>query len=460
VTLRIYDTLSRAKVDFEPLDPNHIRFYVCGPTVYDFAHIGNARPVVVFDVLSRLLRRLYPQVTYVRNITDVEDKINDRAKQLGEDIRTLTERTAKQFHDDMAALGTQPPDVEPRATDHIVEMIAMIEELIAKGHAYAADGHVMFDVPSMADYGKLSRHSRDELVAGARVEVAPYKKDAADFVLWKPSDEDTPGWDSPWGRGRPGWHIECSAMSMKYLGASFDIHGGGQDLIFPHHENEIAQSRCSHPEAIFAKYWMHNGYLMAEGEKMSKSLGNFYTVHELLDEFPGEAIRLALLQTHYRQPLDFTKEGLAQAKGTLDRFYLALRDNAAIEVVATEAPDLQAALEDDLNTPLALSHLHGAVTDLNKAKTDAEKVAAKGRLLAGAELLGLLWHDPEAWLRGGSGGAAAGGLDDSEIDRLVAERIEARKNKDFATADRIRDELTAAGILLEDGPQGTAWRRG
>ena len=456
MTLRIYDTLSRAKVDFEPLDPNHVRLYVCGPTVYDFAHIGNARPVVVFDVLSRLLRRLYHEVTYVRNITDVEDKINARAKELGEDIRTLTERTAKQFHEDMAALGTLPPDVEPRATDHIAEMIAMIEELIAKGHAYEGDGHVMFDVPSMPDYGKLSRHSRDELVAGARVEVAPYKKDPADFVLWKPSAADTPGWDSPWGRGRPGWHIECSAMSMKYLGASFDIHGGGQDLIFPHHENEIAQSRCSHPEAIFAKYWMHNGYLMAEGQKMSKSLKNFYTVHELLEEFPGEAIRLTLLQTHYRQPLDFTKEGLAQAKTTLDRFYLALRDNAAIEAEATEAPDVQAALEDDLNTPLALSHLHGTVTDLNKAKTDAEKAAAKGRLLAGAELLGLLWQDPEAWLRGGAG---ASGMEDDEIDRFVAERIEARKNKDFATADRIRDELTAAGILLEDGPQGTAWRR-
>jgi cysteinyl-tRNA synthetase len=263
VTLRIYDTLSRAKVDFEPLDPDHVRFYVCGPTVYDFAHIGNARPVVVFDVLARLMRRLYPKVTYVRNITDVEDKINARAQELGEDIRSLTERTAKQFHDDMAALGNLPPDVEPRATDHIAEMIAMISVLIERNHAYEADGHVLFDVPSMPDYGRLSRHSRDELVAGARIEVAPYKKDPADFVLWKPSTPDLPGWDSPWGRGRPGWHIECSAMSMKYLGATFDIHGGGQDLIFPHHENEIAQSRSAHPDEMFAKYWMHNGYLMA-----------------------------------------------------------------------------------------------------------------------------------------------------------------------------------------------------
>jgi cysteinyl-tRNA synthetase len=456
VTLRIYDTLSRAKVDFVPLDPSHVRFYVCGPTVYDYAHIGNARPVVVFDVLARLMRRLYPKVTYVRNITDVEDKINERAKKLGEDIRELTERTAKQFHDDMAALGNLPPDVEPRATDHIAEMIAMIEALIENGHAYEADGHVLFDVPSMPDYGKLSRHSRDELVAGARVEVAPYKKDPADFVLWKPSDDETPGWDSPWGRGRPGWHIECSAMSMKYLGAAFDIHGGGQDLIFPQHENEIAQSRCAHPDEIFARYWMHNGYLMAEGEKMSKSLGNFYTVRELLDEFPGEAIRLALLQTHYRQPLDFTKGGLAQAKATLDRFYLALRDAAGIAAAATEAPDVRAALADDLNTPLALSHMHEALGDLNRAATDAEKASAKGRLLDGAGLLGLLWQDPEAWLRGGAGEAA---ISDEEIERLIAERIEARKNKDFATADRIRDELAEAGIILEDGPEGTTWRR-
>lgn len=456
MTLRIYDTLSRAKVDFEPLDPKHVRFYVCGPTVYDFAHIGNARPVVVFDVLARLMRRLYPKVTYVRNITDVEDKINARAAESGEDIRTLTERTAKQFQEDMAALGSLPPDVEPRATDHIAEMIAMIEALMEKGHAYEADGHVMFDVPSMPDYGKLSRHSRDELVAGARVEVAPYKRDAADFVLWKPSTPDLPGWDSPWGRGRPGWHIECSAMSRKYLGAEFDIHGGGQDLIFPHHENEIAQSRCAHPDDVFAKYWMHNGYLMAEGEKMSKSLGNFYTVHELLEEFPGEAIRLALLQTHYRQPLDFTKDGLAQAKATLDRFYLALRDSADVDANATEAPELQSALEDDLNTPLALSHLHEALGALNKAETDLELAAAKGRLLAGANLLGLLQQDTETWLRGEAGASES---DDAEIDRLVAERIDARKNKDFATADRIRDELIAQGILLEDGPQGTAWRR-
>jgi len=457
VTLRIHDTLRREKVVFEPLDPNHVRIYVCGPTVYDFAHIGNARPVVVFDVLVRLLRRLYPKVTYVRNITDVDDKINDRAQKSGEDIRALTERTAKQFHDDIAALGALPPDVEPRATEHIAEMIVLISALVENGHAYEADGHVLFSVPSMPDYGKLSRHSRDELVAGARVEVAPYKQDPADFVLWKPSTPDLPGWDSPWGRGRPGWHIECSAMSMKYLGATFDIHGGGQDLIFPHHENEIAQSRCSGPQVGFARYWMHIGYLMAEGEKMSKSLGNFYTVRELLDEFPGEAIRLTLLQTHYRQPLDFTKTALAQAKTTLDRFYLALRDAAGVAPGAAEALDVQAALEDDLNTPLAISHLHEALGSLNKAATAVDRAAAKGALLTGGALLGLLEQNPEAWLRGGIG---AGGVGEADIERLIAERLEARRNKDFATADRIRDQLSKAGIVLEDKPDGTTeWRR-
>ena len=292
MVLQIYNTMSRRKEAFKPLDIGHVGMYVCGPTVYDFAHIGNARPVVVFDVMYRLLRRLYRKVTYVRNITDVDDKINARAAETGEDIRSLTERTADQFHQDIAALGAIPPDVEPRATDHIAEMITIIRDLIDKGYAYVAEGHVLFHVEQMQDYGALSGHSRDELIAGARVEVAPYKKDPADFVLWKPSEDDLPGWDSPWGRGRPGWHIECSAMSMKYLGDSFDIHGGGRDLIFPHHENEIAQSRCAHPNSHFARYWMHNGYLMAEGEKMSKSLGNFYTIHELLQEFPGEAIRL------------------------------------------------------------------------------------------------------------------------------------------------------------------------
>ncbi len=315
MALFLHNSLTRRKERFEPIDPKHVRMYVCGPTVYDFAHIGNARPVVVFDVLARLLRRLYPKVTYVRNITDVEDKIIDAALKAGEPIAAITERTTRAYHQDMAYVGALPPDIEPRATQHITHMVAMIERLIASGNAYAADGHVLFAVPSMADYGKLSGRSRDEMIAGARVEVAPYKKDPADFVLWKPSTPDQPGWDSPWGRGRPGWHIECSAMSEAHLGETFDIHGGGHDLIFPHHENEIAQSECAHGGKALAKYWVHNGYLVVNGEKMSKSLGNFFTVRDLAAKWPGEAIRLLLLKTHYRAPLDFTEEGLRQAKG-------------------------------------------------------------------------------------------------------------------------------------------------
>lgn len=462
--LRLHNTLSRAKEAFEPIDPRHVRLYVCGPTVYDYAHIGNARPVVAFDVLYRLLKRLYPKVTYVRNITDVDDKINARAQETGEDIRTITERTAAAFHADMGALGALLPDVEPRATEHIAQMIEMIGSLIDKGHAYAADGHVLFNVPSMEDYGQLSRRDRDELIAGARVEVAPYKKDAADFVLWKPSEPDLPGWDSPWGRGRPGWHIECSAMSREHLGDTFDIHGGGQDLIFPHHENEIAQSRCANGTAHMARYWMHNGYLMSEGEKMSKSLGNFYTVHDLLEEFPGEAIRLVLLKTHYRQPLDFTKDGIAQAKRELDGFYTALRNTAAITPATDQeiAEPVLAALLDDLNTPLAISHLHELAGALNKAADDGEKARAKAQLLAAAEGLGLLSDDPEAWFKWQPAEAAAGadGLSDTDIDALIEERKQARADKDFARADQIRDTLQAQGIVLEDGAGGTQWRRG
>jgi cysteinyl-tRNA synthetase len=456
MVLQIYNTMSRRKEAFKPLDIGHVGMYVCGPTVYDFAHIGNARPIVVFDVMYRLLQGLYRKVTYVRNITDVDDKINARAAETGEDIRSLTERTAQQFHQDIEALGAIPPDVEPRATDHIAEMIVIIRDLLDKGYAYVGDGHVLFNVPQMQDYGALSGHSRDELIAGARVEVAPYKKDPADFVLWKPSTDDLPGWDSPWGRGRPGWHIECSAMSMKYLGDSFDIHGGGRDLIFPHHENEIAQSRCAHPNSHFARYWMHNGYLMAEGEKMSKSLGNFYTIHELLEEFPGEAIRLTLLQTHYRQPLDFTKGSLRQAKQTLDRFYGALRDVAEIEAVEGEAEAVRDALMDDLNSPLALSAMHALLGDLNKTNDAAEKARLKGALLDGGALLGLLQDDPEAWMRQGTG---ADGLSDADIDAMIVARNDARKSKDFAEADRIRDDLAAQGVILEDKPEGTIWRR-
>jgi len=457
--LVLHNTLSRKKEAFTPLDPARVGMYVCGPTVYDLAHIGNARPVVVFDVLARILRTLYPKVTYVRNITDVDDKIIKAAAENGESIEALTERTTAAFHADMAALGALPPDIEPRATKYIDDMIAMIEALIDKGHAYEADGQVLFNVPSMADYGQLSRCNREEMIAGARVEVASYKKDPADFLLWKPSTDDQPGWDSPWGRGRPGWHIECSAMSTDILGETFDIHGGGLDLVFPHHENEIAQSRCAHGTETMAKYWMHNGYLMAEGEKMSKSLGNFYTVHDLLGEFPGEAIRLLLLKTHYRQPLDFTKDGLREAKRELDGFYKSLQSAGGVEIqsIIQEPPEFMAALLDDLNTPLAISRMHDLAKKLNKSESENKRKRLARALLFCGGMLGILQSDPEAWFKGH--GVDADGMGENEIERLIAARLEARKSKNFAEADRIRDELKENGIVLEDGPGGTIWSR-
>jgi len=455
--LDLYNTLNRRKERFEPLSPDSVGMYVCGPTVYDTAHIGNARPVVVFDVLYRLLKRLYASVTYVRNITDVDDKIIDRSRESGESIEALTERTARLYHEDMGALNALRPDIEPRATQHIGQMIAIIQRLIDAGHAYAAEGHVLFSVPSMPEYGQLSRRSIDELIAGARVDVAPYKRDPQDFVLWKPSADGVPGWDSPWGRGRPGWHIECSAMAKEHLGMTFDIHGGGLDLIFPHHENEIAQSRCAHDGAHLARYWVHNGFVTVEGEKMSKSLGNFFTVHDLLDEFPGEAIRLTLLSAHYRQPLDFTRDGLRAAKATLDRWYGALRGEP--EPLAQDLPfDMLAALEDDLNTPLAISHMHEFAAAVNKAGSPANKAMAKGGLLAAGRALGLLEQDPEAWFRWAPKGAAQ--LADAAIEQLIADRKAARAAKNFAEADRIRKHLLDQGIVLEDGPQGTSWKRG
>ncbi|CAA6605333.1 Cysteine--tRNA ligase [Rhodospirillaceae bacterium LM-1] len=450
--LKLHNTLSKSKEGFVALDPAHVRIYVCGPTVYDRAHIGNARPVIVFDVLVRLLRRLYPRVTYVRNITDVDDKINAKAKASGRPIAEITAETTKLFHEDMALLGALPPDIEPRATAHIAQMIAMIQSLIEQGHAYEAEGHVLFHVASMADYGKLSGRSRDEMIAGARVEVAPYKKDAADFVLWKPSTDDLPGWDSPWGRGRPGWHIECSAMSREYLGESFDIHGGGQDLIFPHHENEIAQSECCN-HAPFARFWLHNGFLKVGGEKMSKSIGNILSVHQLLGEAPGEAIRFAVLSAHYRQPLDWTDEGLKAAKSALDRLYRALETAPKARAAANVPETVLAALMDDLNTPLAISHLHEVASALNKASDQSEKDRLAGELLAAGALMGLLQNDPKGWLQG------AGNEGVSEIEALIEQRIAAKKAKDFALADRIRDDLKAKGILLEDGPGGTSWRK-
>jgi cysteinyl-tRNA synthetase len=443
MSLVIHNTLSREKEPFVPLDASHIRLYVCGPTVYDYVHIGNARPVVAFDVLYRLLKRRYPKVTYARNITDIDDKIMNRAAESGETIDALTRRTAEAYQSDMARLGALPPDHEPRATAYVRQMVELIERLIARGHAYAADGHVLFSVPSMPDYGRLSRKPRDELIAGARVEVAPYKKDPADFVLWKPSTDAQSGWPSPWGRGRPGWHIECSAMSAAHLGETFDIHAGGLDLIFPHHENEIAQSRSAFGHAIMAKYWMHNGFLNISGEKMSKSLGNFLTVHELLDQYPGEVIRLLLLSAHYRQPLDFTHEGLQASKSTLDRWYGALRGKDA-KAAATVPASVEDALSDDLNTPQAISALH-QLTD-------------PAQLRAGANALGLLQQDAEAWFRWTPAGSSGPG--DAEIEAAIAARQAARKAKDFKESDRIRDDMKAKGVILEDGPKGTTWKRG
>jgi len=457
--IRLHNTLTRRQEEFRPIDPRNVRMYVCGPTVYERAHIGNARPVVVFDTLYRLLRHAYgaSHVTYVRNITDVEDKIIAAAAENGETIATLTERTTAAYHADMATLNALAPDHEPRATAYVGEMVAMIAILVDRGHAYLAEGHVLFDVPSMPDYGQLSKRSLDDMIAGARVEVAPYKKSPADFVLWKPSNPEQPGWDSPWGRGRPGWHIECSAMAEAQFGVTFDIHGGGIDLIFPHHENEIAQSVSAHAGAPLARVWMHNGFVQVNGEKMSKSLGNFLTVRELLDEgYKGEAMRLALLAAHYTQPLDFTREGLREATSQLDRFYLALK-RAGEGPIPTEVPpnDVLAALADDLNTSLALSHLHEAATRLNRATDPAEMAKAKAELLAGGALLGLLQQRPVEWLQGES----RTGLDAAAIEAQIEERLAARKAKDFAKADRIRDELAARGIVLEDGPKGTSWRR-
>jgi len=456
MTIHLYNTLTREKEAFAPIDPRNVRMYVCGPTVYDYAHIGNARPVVVFDTLFRLLRHVYGEahVTYVRNITDIEDKIMDAAKANGESIADLTARTTRFYHDDMGALNALSPTKEPRATEFVPEMVALMETLVAKGFAYEAQGHVLFNVPAMSDYGQLSRRSLDDMIAGARVEVAPYKKHPADFVLWKPSSADQPGWESPWGRGRPGWHIECSAMSGALLGEVFDIHGGGIDLIFPHHENEIAQSRCAHGTPVMARIWMHNGFVQVNGQKMSKSLGNYFTVHELLEEgHRGEAIRLALLSSHYRQPTDITREGIKEARAQLDRFYGALQKHVDVPANAELSSHLLAALADDLNTPLAISEMHELLSRLNKASDAAEICAAKADLLGAGSLMGLLQQNPTAWLQ------STDGIDAAEIEHQIEARKQARKAKNFAEADRIRQDLAAKGIILEDGPQGTSWKR-
>jgi cysteinyl-tRNA synthetase len=434
--IRLYDTMAREKRAFHPADPGRLTMYVCGPTVYNRAHIGNARPAVVFDVLARLLRHSFPQarLDYARNVTDVDDKIIEAARSEGIDPSEIAERYERHYDEDMGALGVEKPPLTPHATHHVGEMVAMIGSLIEAGHAYEADGHVLFNVPSDPDYGALGRRDRDAMVAGARVEVATYKKDPADFVLWKPSPPEMIGWESPWGRGRPGWHIECSAMIEAHLGRTIDIHGGGLDLIFPHHENELAQSRCAHAGAPLARYWVHNGFLsMAGGEKMSKSLGNVVTVGELLAEgHKGETLRFALLSAHYRQPLEWSPQLVAQSKATLDRLYRAAREAVEGELDA----GVVEALADDLNTPLALSRL-SAIED-------------PGSLRASAGLLGLLAEPVTSWFQGEG---------DTRIDALVAARGEAKQRRDFAEADRIRAELAEEGIVLEDGAGGTTWRR-
>jgi len=457
MALQLHNTLTRRKEEFVPGDPGRVTMYVCGPTVYSYPHIGNARPAVVFDVLARLLRRRYPLV-YARNITDIDDKINAAAQAAGVPIGEISARFAAVYHEDMGALGVLPPDVEPHATDHIGDMIAMIAELVAAGHAYPAEGHVLFRVASFPGYGQLSRRGQRELLAGARVEVAPYKESAGDFVLWKPSPPELPGWDSPWGRGRPGWHIECSAMSAKHLGATIDIHGGGNDLIFPHHENELAQSTCAHHGKAFCRYWVHNGFLNVDHAKMSKSLGNIVTVRELLQQAPGEAVRLALLSAHYRQPLDWSEEVLVESRRKLDRLYGTLRDVAGWRDEWRDAapdPAFLEALEDDLNTPRALAALFDLSRDANRSEDPAERTRLASRLRASGELLGLLGAQPEAWFTA----ETAATLGNADVERLLVERREARARRDFAAADRIRAQLTEAGIAIEDGPDGTRWRR-
>ena len=453
MTLQLYNTLSRSKQTFEPLDRDRVTMYACGPTVYNYAHIGNARPAVIFDLLYRLLQIEYPNVVYARNITDVDDKINAAAAEQGIEIGVITRRFTEAYHADMAALGVGRPTIEPRATEHIAEIVAMIERLIAAGHAYEAERHVLFDVDTFESYGRLSGRDRREMIAGARVEVAPYKRNPGDFVLWKPSDENQPGWDSPWGRGRPGWHIECSAMSAAHLGEVIDIHAGGQDLVFPHHENEIAQSRCAHGTNLFARYWLHNGFVTVEKRKMSKSLGNTLVVHELLRHWPGEAMRYLLLSAHYRQPLDWSESALRQAVTTLDRLYRALEDHA-MEQATEPAATVVEALEDDLNTPAALAALNALARELGQCEDAARHARLAGELRASGKLLGLL-QQPAQWTEQRQSDA---GLDPDHIDRLVAQRTEARQQRDFAEADRLRDELDVMGVELEDSPDGTRWR--
>lgn len=455
--LSLYDTMAREKRLFEPADSNRVTMYVCGPTVYNHAHIGNFRAAVVFDLLYRVLRELFGQnkVVYARNITDIDDKIIKAAEAAKTPITAITEKYADIYRAETRALGNLAPTLEPHATGHIAEMIAMIERLIASGHAYASEGHALFAVGKFSDYGALSRVDRDEMLAGARVEVAPYKADPSDFVLWKPSCEDEPGWESPWGRGRPGWHLECSAMIERAFGETVDIHGGGQDLRFPHHENEIAQSACVHDGAALARFWVHNGFLRMGNDKMSKSLGNVVLVKDLLTQWPGEVIRWALLSAHYRQPLEWTDALLAQSKRQLDRFYrvLAEADDRLQEVAPPKS--IAMALHDDLNTPEAFAGLH-ALRDVAMAAPADKRAGPASALKAAGSLMGFFQTDPTDWFQ------AAPGQDDLTPDAIAAlltERADARASKDFARADQIRDDLAAKGVVIEDGPDGATWRR-
>ena len=455
--LRLHNTLTGAKEVFTPRDPERVTMYVCGPTVYNYVHIGNARPVVVFDCLYRLLCALYPQVVYARNVTDIDDKIIETASQRGTDITEVSTEFTQKYREDMAALSALSPTIEPMATEHIDEMIALTEQLIAEGHAYEAKGHALFAVESMPGYGALSGRKLDDMMAGARVEVADYKRHPGDFVLWKPSANEEPGWESPWGRGRPGWHLECSAMIRAHLGEAIDIHGGGRDLIFPHHENERAQSCCAYG-GDFVRYWIHNAFIDMDGEKMSKSLGNVRTVRELLELFPGEVLRFALLSAHYRSALNFSEKLLSSARGALDTFYGALRRQTDTEaaVLNVEETRVFSALLDDMNTPEAIAALHAAASTLNKSDDPQEIARAKAELTVGGRLLGLLDTDPEAWF---TDSLRSEGPTAEEIDLLVEARIAAKANRDFQRADQIRADLEAQGVMLEDGPNGTQWRR-
>ena len=458
MALTLYNTRTRRKEAFQPINPQRVTMYVCGPTVYNFIHIGNARPAVVFDTFYRLLKTQYPEVVYARNITDIDDKIMKAAKDNEESIADVAERFTLAYLEDMVSLNTLKPDLTPKATENVDAMQAMIATLIERGHAYEAEGHVLFAVESMEGYGKLSNRSLEDMLEGARVEVAPYKRYAGDFVLWKPSSDDEPGWDSPWGYGRPGWHLECSAMIKAHLGDQIDIHGGGRDLIFPHHENERAQSCCSQDGDEFVRYWMHNGYLNIDGEKMSKSLGNFRTVRDLLGQYKGEVLRFALLSAQYRSELDFSKALLDQAKASLDSLYTALKDCADIKPDMTASLDEQPAykaLLDDLNTPIAIAELHQLAKALNKAGP-AGKPALKGQLLRCAELMGLLQAEPESWFKDSAGEA---GISADEVEALIAERQQSKLDKNYARADEIREQLKAQGVVLEDSREGTQWRR-